>query len=97
MQIETTLKTQALNTLKMQLSKMDRSSKLVILNVLGVSKETMIDMLDADLVSEFIALYAEYLNGLDSDNIQVDSDYYKASMFISGQNKTELKTLIKNY
>lgn len=97
MKIDNKLKKQALNTLERQVSKMNRSSKLVILNIIGVSKETMVDMSESELVSRFLELYADYLMTLDMDNVKVDPDYFKVSLFISGHNKTELETLIKNY
>ncbi len=97
MAIEQQLKNNTLSTIKRQLNPMSRNAKLVILNTIGVTKASMDDMEDSLLVSKFMILYSEYLDGLDLDNLVRDDNYYKASMFISGKNKTELETLIKNY
>ena len=97
MAIEQQLKNNTLSTIKRQLNPMSRNAKLVILNTIGVTKASMDDMEDSLLVSKFMILYSEYLDGLDLDNLVRDDNYYKAAMFISGDNKKELETLIKNY
>ena len=95
--IDQNLKNSVLTQIKKQFSAMDRDAKLVILNTIGQSKESIKDM-DSDLlVSKLLMLYGAYLDTLDMDNIVSDPDFYKISLFISGHNKKELKTLIKNY